>query len=79
MLKKLFGNSLIYAIGPQLPKIVSIFLLPLYTQKLTELDYGFLGLYTMYLGLIGGVRDLGFSQPMVNVFFKYPKKRRYYY
>ena len=74
MLKKLFGNSLIYAIGPQLPKIVSIFLLPLYTQKLTELDYGFLGLYTMYLGLIGGVRDLGFSQPMVNVFFKYPKK-----
>ena len=74
MLKKLFGHSLVYAIGPQLPKLVSLFLMPLYTTKLTSLDYGIIGIIGTYTALLGGLRDLGMSQPMVNVFFKYPSR-----
>ncbi len=70
MLKKLFSNSFIYAVGPQIPKLASIFLLPLYTQKLTNIDYGIFALITVYTGLLSGLRDLGMTQPLVNVFFK---------
>ena len=72
MIKKLFSNSLIYAIGPQIPKIASIFLLPFITANLTSKDYGVWGLVGTYTALLSGLRDLGLAQPMVNVFFKYP-------
>lgn len=74
MLKKLFSHSLIYAVGPQLPKIVSLFLLPLYTKNLNSIDYGIIGVLGTFTALLSGVRDLGMSQPMANVFFKYPRK-----
>lgn len=74
MLKKLFSHSFVYALGPQLPKLVSLFLLPLYTTKLTSLDYGIIGIIGTYTALLSGLRDLGMSQPMVNVFFKYPSR-----
>ena len=70
MLHKLFKNTIIYAIGPQIPRIVSIFLLPLLTKHLTSYDYGIWALISVYNGLFSGLKILGMSQPMVNAFFK---------
>lgn len=73
-LKKLFSDSLIYSIGPQIPKIASIFVLPIITRYLTPSDYGIAGLISTYTGLLSGIGDLGFSIIMVNSFYNYPQK-----
>ncbi|HLK28179.1 MAG TPA: oligosaccharide flippase family protein [Puia sp.] len=73
-LKKLFSHTLIYALGPQIPKLASIFVLPIVTKYLTVIDYGVYGIVTSYLGLLSGFSDLGFSVVMVNSFYQYPKK-----
>lgn len=62
--------------GPQVPKVAGIFILPLITQYLTPADYGIIGVVTAYTGLLSGLQDLGISVPMVNTFFKYPKRWR---
>lgn len=72
--KKLFSDSLIYAIGPQIPKIASIFVLPIITKYLTPIDYGIAGIIVAYTGLLSALGDLGFSVIMVNTFYKYPLK-----
>ena len=73
-LKRLFSHSLIYALGPQIPRIAAIFVLPLITQHLTSKDYGVYGVLTSYVGILTGMADLGFAVTMVNSFYKYPKK-----
>ncbi len=73
-LKKLFSHSLIYALGPQIPKIAAIFVLPLITRYLTSEDYGIYGVLTSYIGILTGVADLGFSVILVNSFYQYPKR-----
>ena len=73
-LKKLFSDSLIYAVGPQIPKIASIFVLPIITRYLTPTDYGIAGVVSAYAGLLSALGDLGFSIVMVNAFYNYPKK-----
>jgi len=74
VLKKILFHSLIYAVGPQLPKIASLFVLPIITKYLTPLDYGIWGLITAYLSAIGFLGDLGLSVILVNTFFKYPNR-----
>ena len=73
-LKKIFSHSLIYALGPQVPKLASLFVLPIITKYLTSSDYGMYGLVTSYSGLFSALSDLGFSVLLVNSFFKYPAK-----
>jgi len=72
MLRKIFGNSIIYSIGPQIPRLAGIFVLPLITPFLTSTDYGIYGLITAYTAAFGALADLGMSVVMVNSFFKYP-------
>ena len=43
MIKKVVTNSAIYGLSPHIPKIVSVFLLPIMTQYLTDVDYGIAG------------------------------------
>lgn len=74
MLKKLFSHSVIYALGPQIPKVAGIFILPLITRYLTPADYGIIGVVTAYTGLLSGLQDLGIAVPMVNLFFRYPTR-----
>ena len=74
MIKKIFSNSLIFAIGPQLPKIASIFVLPIITKDLTPLDYGVSAVILSYTGLLGGMKDLGLTVNLSNLFFGYPSK-----
>lgn len=73
-LKRLFSHSLIYALGPQIPKLAAIFVLPVITKYLTSSDYGVYGLLNSYIGILTGLADLGFSVTLVNTFYKYPKR-----
>ena len=73
-IKKLLSDSLIYAVGPQIPKIASIFVLPIITKYLTSIDYGIAGIIAAYTGLLSALGDLGFSVVMVNTFYKHPVK-----
>lgn len=72
MLKKIFSHSFIYSAGPQLPRIINILVLPITTPFLSSTDYGVYGLVTAYLGVLGGLSDLGMSIVMVNAFYKHP-------
>lgn len=70
--RKLLSHSLIYALGPQIPKVAGIFVLPLLTQYLTTNDYGVYGIVSSYTGILTGAADLGFAIVLVNSFYKYP-------
>jgi O-antigen/teichoic acid export membrane protein len=76
-LKKLFSNSLIYAIGPQIPKIAGLFVLPIITRDLTSDDYGIAGVIAAYTGLFLGLADLGFSVILMNSYYNYPHKWKF--
>ena len=74
MLKKLTSATLIYAIGPQLPKLVSFFMLPILTKHLTPQDYGINGVILAYVGAFDAFKDLGLTVVLTNSFFKYPSR-----
>jgi O-antigen/teichoic acid export membrane protein len=79
MLKKLFSHTLLYALGPQIPKLANILLLPIITQYLTPLDYGVYGTIMAYNGLLIGVKTLGFDVLFVNTFFKKSNRWQLYW
>lgn len=70
MLKKIFTHSFLYAIGPQIPRIASIFILPLTTAYLTPKDYGISALLMAYTGGISALKDLGIIILLVNYFYQ---------
>ncbi|MDC1452253.1 oligosaccharide flippase family protein [Vicingaceae bacterium] len=70
MLKKLFSHSFLYAIGPQVPKLANILVLPIITQFLTAEDYGIYGTLLAYSGLLGGLKTMGVEVLLINSFFK---------
>jgi O-antigen/teichoic acid export membrane protein len=79
LLKKLFSHTLLYALGPQIPKLANLFLLPIITQYLTPLDYGVYGTIMAYNGLLMGVKTLGFDVLLVNSFFKKENRWKKYW
>jgi O-antigen/teichoic acid export membrane protein len=70
VIKKLFTHTFLYAIGPQVPKLANLLVLPVITQYLTPLDYGVYGTLLAYSALMGGVKKLGFDVLLVNAFYK---------
>ena len=66
MLKKLFSHTLLYALGPQVPKLANIIVLPIITLYLTPLDYGVYGTILAYSGLLAGIKTFGFDFLLVN-------------
>lgn len=70
--KKLVSHSIIYAVGPQLPKVVGLLILPLITPFLTSIDYGIWGIVIAYSGALSAIKDLGLVLPLVNSFYHYP-------
>jgi O-antigen/teichoic acid export membrane protein len=70
VIKKLFSHSFLYAIGPQVPKLANLLVLPIITQFLTPSDYGIYGTLLAYSALMGGVKKLGFDVLLVNAFYK---------
>lgn len=72
MIKKLFSHSLIYGIAPQIPKIASVFVLPIITPYLTKLDFGIYGLLTAVTASIAVFSSLGLNVVLNNSFYKSP-------
>lgn len=73
MLKKIISHSFVYAVAPQVSRIVSIFILPLLTAHLTPLDYGVSASILVYTGLFSGIKDLGITVLLVNAFYHHPR------
>ena len=73
MLRKVFTHSLIYAIAPQLPRVVALLILPFLTRHLTTTDYGISATVSVYIGLFSGIKDLGITVLLVNAFYHSPK------
>lgn len=71
-IKRLFRNTLVYAVAPQLSKILNLLILPFITSHLTATDYGIYALLAAYIGVIEGLKDLGFSLLITNAYFKQP-------
>jgi O-antigen/teichoic acid export membrane protein len=73
MLRRLFSHTLLYALGPQIPKLANIILLPIITAYLTPIDYGVYGTIMAYNGILIGVQSLGLDVLLVNSFYKNQK------
>jgi O-antigen/teichoic acid export membrane protein len=74
MYKKLLAHSILYTITPQIPRVASFFLLPVFTTYLTDRDFGIYGVISSYVFAVSFLRDLGFGILYTNSFFKYPKR-----
>lgn len=74
MFKKLLSHSFLYSVVPQLPRLLSLALMPVLTRYLTEKDYGIYGVITAYIFFIAALKDLGFSVVFVNTFYKHTKR-----
>lgn len=74
MFKKLVSHTAIYGLAPHIPRIASVFTLPIITQYLTDLDYGVYGTITSYQGLISVLSTIGLRVVLVNSFYKSPSQ-----
>ncbi len=72
MIRKLFSHTLIYGLAPQIPRVASIFVLPLITPFLTETDFGVFGIIMALIGAVSIFSTLGLNIVMGNMFVKNP-------
>ncbi len=77
MLKKVFSHTAIYGLAPHVSKIASLFVLPIITQDLTELDFGIAGTLTAYTGIISVLSTLGLRLVLVNTYYKSPNQYKW--
>lgn len=77
MLKRLIYHSLFYAIGPQLPKILGLLILPFITPYLDEYDFGVWGTVTAFAVFFYSARDLGLTIPLLNAYIKHKSNWRW--
>ncbi|WP_425639532.1 lipopolysaccharide biosynthesis protein [Algoriphagus yeomjeoni] len=74
MFKKLFSHTVIYGFAPQIPKVAQLFILPVITKDLTEVDFGVAGILTAYTSSIAVLAFLGLRVILVNTFYKSPNQ-----
>ncbi len=77
MIKKILSASIIYALAPQLPKLVSLFMMPIITKHMTAEDYGITGIIMAYMAAFEAFKDLGLRVILTNSFFKHPTRYRF--
>ena len=70
MIKRLISHSLLYVLGPQLPYVITLFLLPITTKYLTAFDYTVYGVTLAYTGALAALKDLGLQLNLQNYFFR---------
>ncbi|MBN1782955.1 oligosaccharide flippase family protein [bacterium] len=66
-IKRLFKNSVIYGIGHILSRFITFLLLPLYTHILPKNEYGVVGIFFTYIGILFIVYTYGLS----SAFFRF--------
>lgn len=75
MLKRLFTNSLLYSLGPIVPKVLSLLIaLPLLTEHLTAVDFGVFGVVAAASGALNALTDLGMGVLFFNSYYKSPSR-----
>ncbi len=79
MYKKLLANSAIYGILPQLPKVASLFVLPLITPFLTKVDYGVMGTIGSYIYATSVLQLLGLEVVIFNAYYHHPSQYKWYW
>lgn len=72
MIKKLLTDSAIYGFAPYIPQVLSVILLPILTQYLTDVDYGIAGTIAAYTASMAALSTLGFNIVLQISFFKSP-------
>lgn len=70
--KLLIKNSVLFGLAPFLPKIISVLLLPVMTNYLTDVDFGISATISAYTLSIGAFSTLGLAVVLQNSFFKHP-------
>lgn len=65
-------NGLLFTAAPFLPKIINVFLLPIMTLYLTDVDFGIAGTISAYTQSIGAFMTLGLTVVLQTSFFKTP-------
>jgi O-antigen/teichoic acid export membrane protein len=81
LVKNLFKQSSIYALGDLLTKGAGFFLLPLYTAYLTPEDYGIISLATVTATIFGIVSTGGLKGAILKFYYDFDeeKKRKQFY
>lgn len=74
MLKNLLKNSVIYTISDFLGKIISFFLIPIYTQILTPQDYGIIDLFAMISSIALMMFTFQINQGMARYYHELSRK-----
>ena len=69
MLKRIISHSFIYGLGPFVPKIISLLMLPIFTKSLNATDYGVQSLMNSSTSLIAVLAMLGLQLPISNAFY----------
>lgn len=65
-------NGVLFTTAPFLPKIINVFLLPIMTMYLTDVDFGIAGTISAYTQAIGAFATLGLQVFLQTSFFKMP-------
>jgi O-antigen/teichoic acid export membrane protein len=73
MIKKTIVNTIVYGIGPQIPKFAGIVILPLITPYLTAADFGIFGVIQAYGLALSYLKTLGTDVVLSNVYVKHPR------
>lgn len=73
MLKKLLTNTFLFGLAPYVPKVVSVFFMPVMTRCLTSTDYGIAGTIDAYTSALSAFVTLGFGSVLSVVFFRAKK------
>ena len=71
---KLVKHTIIYGLSPYAPKLLGIFILPIITKDLTQLDYGLYGIILAYVAGIEVFRDMGLNLIFYNSHTQMPKQ-----
>lgn len=70
--KTLVKNSVLFTIAPFLPKVINVFLMPIMTMYLTDVDFGISGTISSYSQAISAFATLGLGVVLMNSFYKNP-------
>lgn len=70
MLKRILSQSAIYGLAPYIPKIAGIFVLPIVTKYLSDVDYGIAGTISAYIGAFAVFSTLGMNMVLMTSFYK---------
>ena len=74
---KLVKHTLIYGLSPYAPRLLGVFILPIITKDLTQLDYGIYGIILAFVAGIEVLKDLGLNLILYNSHTQMPKQFRW--